>query len=95
MNTALTFLIAVLSGIMMTIPLVTKLINAIQDLAKERNWNKIVDEMLMYMQAAKDMFDADQGAEKKQWVMGMVKMSADKLNYDIDMDAIGELIDAV
>lgn len=33
------------------------------------------------------------GATRKEWVMAMVKANADRINYDVDMPAISELID--
>lgn len=35
------------------------------------------------------------GAERKEWVLEMVKASADKINYDVDIDALGEMIDSL
>ena len=44
-----------------------------------------------YMEAAEEKFET--GAEKKEWVLAMVKASADTVNYDIDMNVISKLID--
>lgn len=45
------------------------------------------------MKEAEKKFDT--GAEKKEYVMSMIKASADTINYDIDMDAISDLIDSL
>ena len=37
------------------------------------------------------MFDS--GADRKQWVMAMVQVSADSVKYNINMTEIGQLID--
>ena len=43
-----------------------------------------------YMEQAEDMFDS--GADRKQWVMAMVQVSADSVKYNINMTEIGQLI---
>lgn len=93
MENILILLAAIVSGIATAIPLISKLVSSIQALVRERNWNKMVDEMIGYMAIAKEKFD--DGAEKKTWVMEMVAESAKKLKCDIDMDAIADLIDSV
>ena len=45
------------------------------------------------MKEAEKKFDT--GVEKKEYVMSMIKASADTINYDIDMDAISDLIDSL
>lgn len=93
MENTLMLLAAILSGIATAIPLVIKLVTAIQALVKERNWSKLVDETIEYMAIAKEKFDDN--AEKKEWVMSMVAHSAATLKYDIDMDAISAMIDSI
>ena len=52
------------------------------------------DPMVMnLMQTAETKFET--GAERKEWVLAMVKASADTIDYDIDMDAISDLIDSL
>lgn len=84
---------AILSGIATAIPLIIRLVNAVQELVRERNWNKLVEEMIGYMAVAKDKFEDN--ADKKEWVMSMVQRSAESLKYEIDMEAIGRLIDSI
>lgn len=89
----LRLVLSILSGIAICIPLTIKLIDAIKALVKERNWSKIVDETMQYMAIAKEKFENN--ADKKEWVMAMVAHSAKALRYDVDMDAISNLIDSV
>lgn len=49
--------------------------------------------VMKYMETAEDKFD--NGADRKEWVMAMVKSSADTINYNIDMDAVDALIDSL
>ncbi len=51
----------------------------------------MLDMVMKYMETAEEKFET--GAEKKEWVLAMVKASADTINYDIDLTVIGEMID--
>ena len=37
----------------------------------------------------------EKGADRKEWVLAMVKASADTIKYEIDMDEISALIDSL
>lgn len=84
-------LVSVLSGLAAAIPLVVKLIEYVQKAIKEKNWNQVLNMVMKYMETAEEKFET--GAEKKEWVLAMVKASADTINYDIDLTVIGEMID--
>lgn len=53
----------------------------------------VKDMVMNLMQTAETKFET--GAERKEWVLAMVKASADTIDYDIDMDAISDLIDSL
>ena len=79
--------VSVLVGLVTAIPLV----EYVQKAVKEKNWGKVLDMVMKYMATAEEKFD--NGADRKEWVLAMIKASADTVNYDIDMDVIGKLID--
>lgn len=83
---------AILAGISTCIPLVIKLVQAAQAAIKEKNWQKLVTFVLARMAEAEGKFDT--GEERKEWVLMMVKASADTFNYDIDLEAVANMIDA-
>lgn len=83
--------LAVISGLAAAIPLVIKLVEYVQKATKEKNWNKMLDLVIDLMEEAEVKFA--EGADRKEWVLAMVKASADSINYDIDIEAIGKLID--
>lgn len=83
--------LAVISGLAAAIPLVIKLVEYVQKATKEKNWNKMLDLVIDLMEEAEIKFA--EGADRKEWVLAMVKASADSINYDIDIEAIGKLID--
>lgn len=85
------FVVAILSGLAMGIPLVFGLITYVKKAVKEKNWNSLIELVMSLMEEAEQMF-AD-GATKKEWVMAMVMASADAINYDIDEVFLSDLID--
>lgn len=89
----LQLVVSALAGLAATIPLVVQLVKYVQKAVKEKNWPKVIEMVTNYMERAETMFET--GADRKEWVMAMVKASADTINYDIDMDAIGKLIDSL
>lgn len=86
------WIVAILSGLSVTIPLVVKLVQAVQTAIKERNWQRVVTFVLERMKEAEGKFKT--GPERKEWVLTCVKAAADTFNYDIDLDAVGDMIDA-
>lgn len=87
----LQLVVSVLAGLATAIPLAIKLVEYVQKAVKEKNWGKVLDMVMKYMEAAEDKFD--NGADRKEWVLAMVKASSDTVNYDIDMEVISQLID--
>lgn len=82
-----------LSGLAVAIPLVVQLVKYVQASVKEKNWNKLLNLVMSLMATAEKKFET--GAERKEWVLAMVKASADEINYDVDMDALSDLIDSL
>lgn len=87
------YAVSILSGLAVAIPLVVKLVEYVQKSIKEKNWNKLLELVMKLMSEAETKFET--GADKKEWVIAMVKASADTINYDIDINAVGELIDSL
>lgn len=86
-------IVSVLSGLAATIPLVIQLVKYVKQTIKERNWPEVVKIVMGYMERAETMFE--KGADRKEWVLAMVKASADTVKYNIDMDEISALIDSL
>lgn len=83
--------LSIMAGLVTAIPLVIKLVEYVQKAIKEKNWNAMLDMVMTYMETAETKFET--GAEKKEWVLAMVQASADTINYEIDLNVIGQLID--
>lgn len=84
-------ILSILSGLVVVIPLVVKLVQFAQLVIKEKNWQKLLELITNFMQEAEQKFAT--GAEKKDYVMLAIKASADTVNYDIDMEVVSKLID--
>lgn len=85
--------LAIVSGLATAIPLVIKLVEYVQKATKEKNWNKMLDLVIDLMEEAETKFA--EGADRKEWVLAMVKASADSINYDVDIEAVGAMIDSL
>lgn len=84
-------LISVLTGLATVIPLVVQLVKYVEKAAKEKNWADLLALITNLMKEAESKFST--GADRKEWVLVMVKASADTINYDIDLEQVAKLID--
>lgn len=76
------------------IPMGFKLYKTSQALIKEKNWPVLVAALSKYMAEAEHLFE--DGADKKTWVLTMIKTTAKEINYDLteeDIKNLGDLID--
>lgn len=85
------YILPILSGLVTAIPLVINLTKWIQKAIREKNWNSLIKLTMNLMQEAETKFE--DGATKKEWVLAMVQASADTINYDVDIESLGQLID--
>lgn len=86
-------IVAVLTGLAACIPLAVKLVQYIQKAVQEKNWGALLGLVVDLMEEAETKFD--EGATRKEWVMAMVKTSAEYIAYPIDTAALSDLIDAL
>lgn len=91
----LDYILSILPGLVTSlvaiITLTIKLVEYVKKAIKEKNWNEVLKLVMKYMKEAEGKFET--GADKKEWVLAMIKASADTVNYDIDIDIISGLID--
>lgn len=85
------YVLSLLPGIFAIFALTLNLIKYVKSSVMEKNWGDVLDLVMHYMEAAEEKFDS--GADKKEWVLAMVKASSDTINYNIDMNVISQLID--
>ena len=89
--TFINFVVTVLGIAVACIPLVLKLIQYVQKAVKEKNWTALLNLVLELMEEAEEKF-AD-GATRKEWVLAMVQISEEYLNYEVDVDELSDLIE--
>lgn len=92
-NFWLEIIIAILTGIAACIPLVIKLVQVIKDSVKAKNWTPLMQLILRLLTEAEKSYST--GAERKAFVMDSIEAMKHTLNYDVDMDAISDMIDAI
>lgn len=89
----LEYALQIVSGLVVLVPLVVKLIEYVKKATKEKNWNKLLELTMNLMQEAETKFT--NGADKKEWCIAMIKASADSINYDINVEEISKMIDSL
>lgn len=90
-TTIINLAVAIVSGIATCIPLMIQLAKTVKAAVQEKNWGNLVSMVTDLIVTAEGMYD--DGATRKEWVVGMVKASADSINYDIDENVVSNLID--
>lgn len=83
----------ILIGLSVITPLVIKLAQAVSTSVREKNWTVLVELVTNLMKEAEGKFS--NGNERKDWVLVMVKASADTINFNIDMEQVGQLVDSL
>ena len=86
-------IVCVISGLATSIPLIINLVKYIRLSIQEKNWGKMLNLVMSLMEEAEGMFEA--GVDRKVWVMKALDNLSDTIDYDIDMDAVGAMIDAL
>lgn len=92
-NQIVQLIVAILTGLATCIPLAVKLVQYVQNATKEKNWANLLGLVMSLMEQAEKKFD--DGATRKEWVMAMVKASADYINYPVDEDTLSKMIDGL
>jgi hypothetical protein len=84
-------IVEILKTLIIIIPLVVGLVKYIRQAIQEKNWQQLIGLVMNLMAEAEGKFD--NGADRKQWVLGAIEASAKTINYPIDLEQIGALID--
>ena len=87
----LELIIAILSGIATCVPLVISLIKYIKKAVQEKNWSKLIVIVSNFMAEAETLYT--DGASKKDYVINSVLSVAKTIDYPVDKEMLGELID--
>lgn len=93
MDIAAKFLPQILVGLAVIIPLIVALVKYVGKATESKNWNVVVKMVLDLMVQAEQ--DYSTGAEKKDFVMNQIAVLAKTVDFDIDMNKVSDLIDAL
>lgn len=93
-NDLIQLVILICSVAAIMIPFMVKLYHTTEDLVREKNWPRLVSATVEYMEQAEELLEY--GADRKEWVIAMVRVTADQINYeltDADIKNLEDLID--
>ena len=83
----------VLAGIATAVPLIVQLVKYIKEAIREKNWSRMLKLVMSLMEEAEGMFEA--GVDRKIWVLTALDNLSETIDYDIDKEAVADLIDAL
>jgi hypothetical protein len=86
-------IVPIITGLAACIPLVIKLIDSTKKAVKEKNWTAVMQLVLKLMAEAEENYST--GAERKEYVLDSIKAIQSTLNYEVDLNAIGAMIDSI
>lgn len=92
-NDVLSLILAIISGIGTCIPLIIQLVKYIKMATAERNFGNIMKIVIDLMPEAEEKFST--GAARKQYVMSNIESLSNTLHYDVDLEKVSAMIDAV
>lgn len=87
----LDLIVSILSGAAVCLPLAAKLVQYAACAVREKNWTKLMSLVMRYMTEEELRFT--DGSTRRDWVIAMVKASGEELNYDVDAETVGRMVD--
>ena len=91
MELIIAIVVNVILAVGIATPLVIALVKYVRQSIQEKNWNNLVKLVLELISTAEEKFET--GAERKEWVISMVRVAENQINFDIDEEMLGNLID--
>lgn len=85
----------VATGLVVIIPLIKKFYDAVKASIEEKNWRNLLNLLMKYIEEAEEKLSDQNGADRADWVVAMVKASAEWANYKIDDDELRAWIDSL
>ena len=86
-------IVGILVGLMVLIPFGVKVFNWLKKIISEKKWPELIRVVIKLITDAETAYP--DGASRKEYVMQMVKSTADAMDYDVDMDEISKFIDNI
>lgn len=85
------YIVPIITGLAIIIALIAKMYEYYSMLIAEKRWPELLNTLMNYMVEAESKFST--GAERKEWVLSMIQTSAEIVNYTVDLELIGMMID--
>lgn len=92
-NFWLGFIIAVAAAAATLIPLGVALYKKMKGAVETNDWVPVMSLVISLMADAKERFE--HGSDKKEWVLGQLRVIAQEMNYNLDEEAVSKLIDSI
>lgn len=86
-------IIAILTGLVTAIPLVIQLVKYVKEAIRGKNYSNVMALVMSLMAEAEEKYS--EGAQKKEYVLSAIKSMEKTLNYDVDEEVIGAMIDSL
>lgn len=96
MNTeTLNLILSILKDFIAVVPFavafVVALVQSVKKAQAEKNWRPLMQIAFGLISTAEEMFD--KGADRKEWVMDMMRSAASEVNFNLDDESLSLLID--
>ena len=91
MELIIAIVVNVILAVGIATPLVIALVKYVRQSIQEKNWNNLVKLVLELISTAEKKFET--GAERKEWVISMVRVAENQINFDIDEEQLSKLVD--
>lgn len=86
-------IVAILVGLGISIPVVVGLIKSVRQNVEEKRWDLLMKKAIGLMITAEDLFET--GSVKKDYVVVMLKKTAEELGLPYDEEKVGAMVDAM
>lgn len=93
MENMVQYIVAILVGLAVSIPVVVGLIRSVRQNVEEKRWDLLLKQIIGFMMTAEEQFKT--GSVKKDWVLAMGRRAADEIGVPFDEEKVGAMIDAM
>lgn len=79
--------------LLIIVPLTYSIVSTLVNIIKTKNWNKLVELIYQWVVEAEQNYTA--GADKKAWVMSMIKSTCKTMKIEFDENKFSSMIDSI
>ena len=93
MENMVEYVMSIIVGLAVSIPVVVELIRSVRQNVAEKRWDLLIKKVINFMVTAEEQFKL--GSVKKDFVLVMAKAAAEELGAPFDEEKVGAMIDAM